>query len=66
LELKACVAYKIFSKLSVGGGVDILANLSFPEKLQLFNINETFLVASVRQKLTWDKRRPADAAIGRD
>jgi len=25
-----------------------------------------FLIASVRQKLTWDKRRAADAAIGRD
>lgn len=47
MELKICVAFKIFSVLSVGGGVDILANLKFPLKLQWFNVNETWLVGSV-------------------
>jgi len=47
LEIKACLAMKIFSKLSVGAGVEILIDLDFPLKLQFFNINETFLVGDV-------------------
>ena len=46
-EINVCGAFKILPNLSIGGGATILANLDFPEKLQWFNTNETFLVAEV-------------------
>ena len=47
LQINTCLAVKIFSKLSVGAGVEVLIDLDFPLKLQFFNINETFLVGDV-------------------
>ena len=47
IEIKTCLALKIFSKLSLGGGVEALVDLDFPLKLQFFNTRETFLVGNV-------------------
>ncbi len=47
LEIKTCLAAKISPKLSVGAGAEILIDLDFPVKLQLFNANETFIVGNV-------------------
>lgn len=47
MEIKLCVAFKIFSKLSIGGGVEILADMTFVESLQIFNPNETFVEANI-------------------
>lgn len=47
VEINLCGAFKILPNLSIGGGATIVANLSFPEKLQWFNVDETFLVAEV-------------------
>jgi len=52
-EVNLCGAFKILPSLSIGGGATILANLTFEEKLQWFNTDETFLVADVPTEVTF-------------
>ncbi len=52
-EINLCAAVKILPNLSIGGGATLLANLDFPEKLQWFNTDETFLVAEVPTNLSF-------------